>query len=182
MSRTPKPWLILEGGAAGREKHAIQITRRDFSEAAGQFDCWRTGVTAGAKAEFIELLFNRGDNPGMREANLMHVVAVEVEITPAFDIFNPRALRLGQHVKTRRGEGLMEEVATIGFEQSLRRRRNLFGGPGAAPGREVHIAFGAQVIKVVAGGRNSSGVHGRSELVRAGLERLPHRAADPDVR
>ena len=73
---------------------------------------------------------------------------MEIEITPAFDILNPRALRLRQHVEARRGEGLMQEVAPVGFEQRLRRRSDVFGGPGTAPGREVHIAFGAEVIEV----------------------------------
>ena len=141
-------------GAARREQHAIQIARRDFPESFGQFDRRRTRVTAGAKAEFVKLLLDGRDDAGMREADLMHVVPVEVEITPAFDILNPRALRLRQHVEARRGEGLMQEVSPVGFEQRLRRRRNVFRGPGAAPGREVHIAFRAEVIEIVAGRRN----------------------------
>ena len=138
------------GGPARREQHTVQISRGDFTQALGKFNGPLAGVTARAKAEFIKLMFDGSNDAGMPEADLMHVVAMEVEITPAFDVFNPRALSLRQRVEARCRKALMQEVTRVGFEQRLRPRPDVFGSPDVATRREVHIAFRGEMIEVVA--------------------------------
>jgi hypothetical protein len=122
------------GGPARREQHTVQISRGDFTEALGKFNGPLAGVTARAKTKFIKLMFDGSNDAGMPEADLMHVVTMEVEITPAFDVFNPRALSLRQRVEARCRKALMQEVTRVGFEQRLRPRPDVFGSPDVASG------------------------------------------------
>jgi len=67
-----------DGGCSARsEQRTLQIARRDFAETFGELDGRLARVTARAKAEFIELPFDGGDDAGMRKADLMNVVAVK---------------------------------------------------------------------------------------------------------
>jgi len=141
------------GGSAGSKQHAVQIAGRNFAEASGQLNRGRACIAAGAKAEFIKLLFDRCNNTRMCKADLMDVVTVEVEITSALDILNPRPLCLGQHVEARRGKGLMQEMATVSFQQRLRLGSDMFGRPRSSLRGKIDIALGAEVIEVVARGR-----------------------------
>ena len=56
-------------------------------------------------------------DPRMPEANLVHVVAVKVEIPSAFSVDEEAALAPFQHVQAGRGERLMQKVTCIFFKK-----------------------------------------------------------------
>src|SRR5580765_94775 len=83
----------------------------------------------------------------MTETDLMNVVAVEIEVTTALHILNPRPAAGFESGQAGRREGLMEKIFRVFVEQSLCFRRKVLRGPGAAPGREIHIAFGTVLVE-----------------------------------
>jgi hypothetical protein len=49
-------------------------------------------VAPGTETQFVELLFYRGNDSRVSEADLVDVVAVKVEIPAAFDVLDPCSL------------------------------------------------------------------------------------------
>jgi len=68
------------------------------------------------------LFFDGSDDARMAEADLMHVVAMEVKVATAFDVPNPRALARLERVQARGGKRLVKKISGILIERSLRRR------------------------------------------------------------
>ena len=85
-------------GATGCEQDPGKIAGCDLDQAAGELDGGFAGVAAGAEAQGVELLPDRFEDARVRETDLMNIVAVEIEITSAFDIFDPGAFRMLQRV------------------------------------------------------------------------------------
>ena len=92
---------------------AAQFGRRQtdefFRETDGGFVC----VTPRGKRQQVELRLDGSDYFRVAEADLMNIVAVKIEITPTFRIFNPRAFGGAQDVQAGRGHGLMNECIGI---------------------------------------------------------------------
>src|SRR5262245_7918163 len=95
------------GRAAGRKANAPQVAGGEFTEPSRQCDGRFARVAPGAKRKGVELLFDRGNNPRMAEADLMNVVAVEIEVTTALDVLNPRAMAGLEGGQAGGGKGLM---------------------------------------------------------------------------
>ena len=125
----------------------MEIAGSDFPELAREGDGRLAGIAARAKAKLIELLFDGGNDAWMAEANLMNIVAVEVEIPPAFEVFQPRALRPAQDIQAGGGQRLVQETPSILREQRARLRRQVFVKPGLPVWRQIHVAFGLETVE-----------------------------------
>jgi hypothetical protein len=125
----------------------MEIAGSDFPKLARKGDGWLAGVTARAKAKLIELFLDGSDDARMTEANLMNVVAVEIEIAPAFEVFQPRALRPAQDVQAGSGKRLVQETRRIFSEQRTRLRTEVTVEPSLSVRGQIHIAFGAEAVE-----------------------------------
>ena len=91
-------------GASGSEQDAIAVARRELTQFFRQRDGRFARVTPRAERKCVELIFDRGDDSRMAEADLMHVVAVKIEVATSFDVLNPRVPAGFERVQARCGE------------------------------------------------------------------------------
>jgi hypothetical protein len=100
-------------GSTGRKQNPIQVSPSQRREPGGQFNRRLTSVSPGAETQLIELVLDGGDDSRVSKPDLMHIVAVKIKVTAPLDIFDPCALGTFEHVQTRRGERLVEELASV---------------------------------------------------------------------
>ena len=104
------------GSSAGGEEDAVQIAGGEVDEFLGEIDGGAVGVSAGAKGEIVELVFDGGNDAGVGEADLVDVVAVEIEEGLAVCGFDGRTFAAGQDVEAGGGKGLVEEDGGVFIE------------------------------------------------------------------
>jgi hypothetical protein len=88
--------------------------------------------------------FDGRDDARMAKPNLVDVVAMEVEIAPAFDIFDPGPVSGAQDVEAGGGHGLVDEPVRILFKKALRLCVEVRFRPCLAIRRKIDVAFDAQ--------------------------------------
>jgi hypothetical protein len=125
----------------------MKIAWSDFPKFARERDGGLAGVAARAKAKLIELLLDRSDDARMAEADLMNIIPVEVEIAPAFEVFQPRALCPAQDIQAGSGKRLVQETRRILGQQRACLRPQMTIEPGLPVRRQIHVAFGAEAVQ-----------------------------------
>ena len=128
-------------GPIRRQEHPVQIARRQFRQLLRQFDRWNVRVAPRVKRKRAHLLDDGSNHAVIPEADLMNVVAVEIEQPPSAQILDGRTSAAAQHIQARRRERLMQKILCVFIEPSLRFRIDVFGGPLAPLRRDVQIAF-----------------------------------------
>ena len=123
------------GGAARREQHLLQISRREFGEFFRQLDRRNIRITPGAKRERVHLRHDGLNHARMAKADLVDVVAVEIQQAPAVQVFDVRAVARLQNIQAGRGQRLMEEVFGVLVQPAACFCVDVLGGPGLAMGR-----------------------------------------------
>jgi hypothetical protein len=134
-------------GAPGREKHLVQVAGCRFDEAPRERDRVRVGEPARRERQRVERALDCLDDARMPVPDLMHAVAVEVQVAAAFHVGEPGARRASERVHARRRERLMQEVARVLVEQGARRRADVRRLPLPAARREVDVAFGGGIVR-----------------------------------
>jgi hypothetical protein len=119
-----------------------------------QFDRAVTGKTAWRKTQRVELCLDRRQNPRVRVADVVHVVAMEIHVAPAGHVLDPDALGAPDGVQAGRRDGLVQEGSAVARQQLARVRVEVLALPLHAPGAMVDVAFA--LARVDAAG----GVHG----------------------
>src|SRR5690349_8918412 len=79
-------------GAARSKENSVEISRGEARQARSQIDGRLASVATRAETQFVQLLLNGGNHARVRKAHLVYIVAVEIKVTPALNIFDPGAL------------------------------------------------------------------------------------------
>ena len=111
--------------APGREQDLAQRLGDEACKLLGQSDRGIVGEAAWRERQRIERALHRLDHVRVAVADLMHVVAVEIHDSSAFDIFQPDAIAGLERVEAWRRERLMQEIFAVGIESRARRGANV---------------------------------------------------------
>ena len=147
------------GGSTGGEQDAVEVAGGEFGQALGERDRGFAGVTSGAEAEGVELVLDGFEDPGVAVADLMDVVAVEIEETTPLDVLDPRAFGLADGVEAGGGQGLVEERVGVFGEDRTGFSGKVLAGELLPAWRQIDVALGAECGEVVVCGRGGDG-HG----------------------
>lgn len=115
----------------------------------------------------VELLTDGLEDVGMGEADLVDVIAVEIEDLAALPIGEGGALDVAQDIEAGGGEGLVEEIAGVLLEPVAGVVADMAGAPGLAARGKVEVAFGAEEVEIGGCGRGAR-LHGRMATERRG--------------
>jgi hypothetical protein len=115
-----------------------------LGETFGELDGGEVGVTAGAEGEFAQLAGDGLDDVGMAEADLVHVIAVEIEDVSALGVLEGSALATTEDIQTGSRERLVNEPARVFLERAAGGVVQVGFRPTGAVGRDVEIALGLE--------------------------------------
>jgi hypothetical protein len=85
-------------------------------ESAGEVDRGAVGVAAWGKGELLELVGDGVDDRGMAKADLVDIVAVEIENGSALGVLKNGTVAGAQDIETGSGKRLMQEPPGIVLE------------------------------------------------------------------
>jgi hypothetical protein len=77
----------------------------------------------------------------MAVANVMHIVAVEIQKPPPLRVFDVSTICAGYRRQAGRGYGLLQEVPRVFIEKAQGVRVMILPGPQLAPGGCVYLPF-----------------------------------------
>ena len=104
-------------GASGAEERLLQGPGRDLGQLFRQVDGDPVGVAPRAERQLVDLALDGGDHFRVAEADLVHVVAVEVHVASALGVFDVNPLAGAHGVQAWRREGLPQKVAGVLLQQ-----------------------------------------------------------------
>ena len=131
--------------APGRERDLAERFGDEACKLLGQSDRGIVGEAARRERQRIERALHRLDHVRVAIADLMHVVAVEIHDSSAFDIFQPDAVAGLERVEAWRRERLVQEIFTVGIESRARRGAHVTRLPGAAQRGKIDVALDGKI-------------------------------------
>lgn len=129
-------------GAPGGEEDPVEIARGQRGQLAGERNRGRVRVPAWAEREFLQLADDCGDDPRIPKTDLVHAVAVEIQVRAPLQVFDLRAATGTQHIQARRGQRLVQEPAGVLVEAGAGIRIEHVRLPGRTLRRGVDVTFG----------------------------------------
>ncbi len=106
--------------SAGCEQHLRQRSGGDGAKLFGKLHRWCAGETARREGQRVHLLGDRALEARVAVTDMVDVVAVEIHVPLAGEIFEEDALGLADRGQARRRYGLVEKGCRIAVEQRLR--------------------------------------------------------------
>ena len=128
-------------GASRAQEDLVEVARGDPCQSFGKIDRNPVGVAPGTEGEAVELLLYGGYDVGIREAHLVHVVSVEVHVTPSLEVFDVDPAACAHGVETGSRERLAEEIARVFLQERTRVVIEMFLLPCLAVWRNIDVAF-----------------------------------------